>query len=145
MAECAQVCVRGGELAWVGLCLNRSVGNTRLRFCIWIRDGAGSGEEWLALTAWGSEHWSLECWIWALIRRLSSGGLSDALSLKTSGTHVSVLCYSLPEHGGGSTQVMVGKWLPHRSGIVVRGQLGCWYGSTPGLLFSTLQDYQCQS
>lgn len=117
MAECAQVCVRGGELAWVGLCLNRSVGNTRLRFCIWIRDGAGSGEEWLALTAWGSEHWSLECWIWALIRRLSSGGLSDALPLKKYATHIAVLHCSLPD----TAVVPRGLWLA--SGSLLRSRM----------------------
>lgn len=37
-----------------------------------------------------------------------------------------------------------GLWLEssslHRSGGAVQGQSGCWYGSTPGLLYSPLQD-----
>lgn len=97
------------------------------------------GKTWLALTAWGSEHWSLGCWIWALIRRLSSGGLSDALSLKTSGTHVSVLCYSLPEHDGGSMQVMVGKWLPAQVWNCCPWSVGLlvWQHTCPSFLPST--------
>lgn len=58
-------------------------------------------------------------WIWALVRRLSSGGLSDALPLKSSGTHVAVPCCSLLGHSGGSTWVIAGKRLPAQ----VRGVL----------------------
>lgn len=52
-------------------------------------------------------------WVWALVKRLSSsGGLSDVLPLKSSGTHVAVPRCSLLGHGGGSTWVRAGKRLP---------------------------------
>lgn len=42
----------------------------------------------------------------------SSGGLSGVLLLQMSGAHVTVLCCSLLEHGGGFMWVIAGKRLP---------------------------------
>lgn len=85
------------------------------------------------------KHRVLGLWVWTSARWYSSGGLSCVHSLQMSGAHIKVPCCSPLEHGGGSMQVIAGKWLPAQvCGCCLKSVwMLMWQHSWPPLLPST--------